>query len=146
MVNVLVIDDEPLIRWALQEALGEEGFSVTVAGDGNAALQSLGSGADAPDVVLLDYLLPDSDGLSLFKTIRRMVPAGQVILMTAYGAPEVTRDAMDLGAYQVVIKPFEVRDIAALIRHAHDAPRPGEKPRAAGGPANAAITAVFPGR
>jgi DNA-binding NtrC family response regulator len=118
-VHVLVVDDEPLIRWSLQEALADEGFSVTVAGDGKAALHTLGNGDEAPDVVLLDYLLPDSNGLTLFKAIRRMLPDGQVILMTAYGSPEVTRDALDLGAYEVVTKPFEVHDIAALIRHAH---------------------------
>lgn len=118
-VNVLVVDDEPLIRWSLREALGEQGFSVTVAGDGRAAVQALTDGGPPPDVVLLDYLLPDSNGLALFRTIRTLVPDGQVILMTAYGTPEVTQDALDQGAFHVITKPFEVHDIAAIIRHAH---------------------------
>jgi two-component system, NtrC family, response regulator AtoC len=119
-VRVLVVDDEPLIRWSLSEALGDHGFEVTVAGDGQAAVNALSDGP-LPDVVLLDYKLPDSNGLSLFQTIRDLVPTGHVILMTAFGTPEVTSNARDLGAYQVVIKPFEVNDIAAMIRHAHAA-------------------------
>ena len=119
-VRVLVVDDEPLIRWALCEALGEYGFAVRVVGDGRSAVCALADGP-LPDVVLLDYNLPDSNGLTLFQTIRDLLPAGRVILMTAFGTPEVTARALDLGAYRVVTKPFEVHDIAALIRHAHTA-------------------------
>ena len=120
-VKVLVVDDEPLIRWSLCEALADHGFDVAVAGDGRGAVEALGDGP-LPDVVLLDYKLPDSNGLTLFQTIRHHEPAGQVIVMTAFGTPEVTRHALALGAYQVVTKPFEIHDIAAMIRHAHEAP------------------------
>ena len=119
-VKVLVVDDEPLIRWSLREALADHGFKVTVAGDGRGAVEALGDGPP-PDVVLLDYKLPDSNGLTLFETIRGLVPAGHVILMTAFGTPEVTSNALALGAYQVVTKPFEINDIAAMIRHAQAA-------------------------
>jgi two-component system response regulator AtoC len=122
-LRVLIVDDEPLIRWSLSEALSERGFAVTLASDGRAAVRALGDGP-LPDVVLLDYKLPDSNGLSLFRTICDLVPAGRVILMTAFGTPEVTSDALDLGAYRVVTKPFDINDIAAMIRHAHAA-RPG---------------------
>jgi two-component system response regulator AtoC len=125
-VKVLVVDDEPLIRWSLSEALADRGFDVTVAGDGRAAVTALGDGP-LPDVVLLDYKLPDSNGLTLFQTIRGLVPTGQVILMTAFGTPEVTTRALALGAYRVVTKPFEVDEMAAMIRHAHGAaPQPDE--------------------
>ena len=117
-VKVLIVDDEPLIRWSLSEALADHGFEVTVAGDGRAAVSALGD-RPLPDVVLLDYRLPDSDSLSLFQTIRDLVPTGQVILMTAFGTPEVISSALALGAYRVVTKPFEINDIAAMIRHAH---------------------------
>jgi DNA-binding NtrC family response regulator len=122
-LKVLVVDDEPLICWSLSEALRDLGFDVAVAGDGHGAVGALTDAASRPDVVLLDYKLPDSNGLTLFQTIRDLVPAGRVILMTAYGTPEVTTRALDLGAYRVVTKPFDVHDIAAMIRHAYAAPR-----------------------
>ena len=122
-VRVLVVDDEPLIRWSLSEALEDRGFDVRVAPDGQTALSALSEGhADKPDVVLLDYLLPDSNGLSLFEKIRDLMPAGRVILMTAYGSPEVIDRALKLGAHRVVSKPFDITDIASVIRHAYTPP------------------------
>jgi DNA-binding response OmpR family regulator len=121
---VLVVDDEPLIRWALQQALADYGFAVTVAGDGQTALRAVAEASEAseePEVVLLDYRLPDSDGLSVFKAIRGLLPQGQVILMTAFGTSEVMNQALDLGAFRVVTKPFDVAEVAAIIRRAHPA-------------------------
>jgi DNA-binding NtrC family response regulator len=120
-VKVLVVDDEPLIRWSLSEALEDRGFDVTVAADGRAAVRALSDAGRPPDVVLLDYRLPDSNGLSVFEEIRGLVPRGQVILMTAYGTADVISRALDLGAYRVVTKPFELADVAEMIRHAHAA-------------------------
>lgn len=117
-LRILVVDDEPLIRWSLSQALEECGFDVRVAPDGRTALAALADDASPPDVVLLDYMLPDSNGLSLFERIRDLMPAGRVILMTAYGSPEVIDKALQLGVYRVVSKPFEVPDIASMIRHA----------------------------
>ena len=115
---MLIVDDEPLIRWSLSEALEDRGFDVRVAPDGRTALGALSDGSARPDVVLLDYLLPDSNGLSLFERVRDLMPPGRVILMTAYGSPEVIDRALKLGAYQVVMKPFDMSDIASVIRHA----------------------------
>ncbi len=122
MVHVLVVDDELLIRWSLREVLADHGYSVTEAADGQSAIRSLTDGDGSPDVVLLDYRLPDSSDLALLATIRKLAPQAHVILMTAYGTPEVTRGALDLGAYRVVSKPFEVQDVAALVQEAHDSP------------------------
>jgi CheY-like chemotaxis protein len=119
-VRVLVVDDEPLIRWALQQALTDHGFAVTVAGEGQTALRAVADASEASEALdVVDYRLPDSDGLSLFRTIRGLLPRGQVILMTAFGTPEVMNHALDLGAFRVVTKPFEVSDVAAVIRRAH---------------------------
>jgi len=71
--------------------------------------------------VLLDYRLPDSDDLELLATIRRGAPKAQVILMTAFGTPEVVQGALDLGAYRVVGKPFEVHALADLVTEADNA-------------------------
>ena len=120
-LDVLVIDDEPLIRWSLCETLAEVGHKVTEAVDRESALRTLAERPEAPDVVLLDYRLPDSNDLGLLAAIRRMAPRAQVILMTAFGTPEVTNGALDLGAYRVVSKPFEVHDLSALVLQAYAA-------------------------
>ncbi len=119
-VRVLVVDDEPLIRWSVVETLIDQGFDVVEAPDGRTAVLAI-DGTQAFDVVLLDFRLPDSNDLTLLSTIRRQSPRSQVILMTAYGTPEVTKGALDLGAYKVVSKPFEMSDMAALVAQARAA-------------------------
>jgi len=117
--RVLVVDDEPLIRWSVAETLGAHGYEVVETGDATGARSAVGKNADDFDVVLLDFRLPDSDDLSLLASIRRESPHAQVILMTAFSRPEVVRGALDLGAYRVVNKPFEMQDIADLVAEAH---------------------------
>jgi DNA-binding NtrC family response regulator len=116
---VLVVDDEPLIRWSLQETLEQLGHTVAEAGDRAAALLRVSTAPQPFDVVVLDYRLPDSNDLDLLATIRRLVPATAVILMTAFGTPEVAAGALQLGAFRVVAKPFEVHDMATLVMQAH---------------------------
>jgi DNA-binding NtrC family response regulator len=112
-----VVDDEPLIRWSLTETLKEAGHGVAEAGDAAGAIRSATAG-EPFDVVLLDYRLPDSNDLNLLTTIRELAPASAVIMMTAFGTPEVMAGALALGAYRVVPKPFEVHDMAALVLQA----------------------------
>jgi DNA-binding NtrC family response regulator len=116
-LRVLVVDDEPLIRWSVAETLGECGYEVVETGDASGARSAVGAGA-AFDVVLLDYRLPDSDDLGLLASIRHAVPRAQVIMMTAFGKPEVVRGALELGAFRVVNKPFEMQAIASLVAEA----------------------------
>ena len=120
-LRVLVVDDEPLIRWCLTETLASAGHVVVEAGDAETAVRTLTESPEPVDVVLLDYHLPDSSSLALLSTIRRLAPRTQVILMTAYGSPEVTKGALELGAYRVVDKPFEMRDATAMVVQAHSA-------------------------
>jgi DNA-binding NtrC family response regulator len=116
--SVLVVDDEPLIRWSLTEMLGERGYAVAEAGDARMAVAAIES-AEAPfDVVLLDYRLPDSADLRLLEKIRRLAPSSQVIMITAHNSPELAQGAAALGAYRVISKPFEVDSIAALVSQA----------------------------
>src|SRR5207245_5488697 len=110
-LRVLVVDDEPLIRWSLTETLEQSGHAVVEAGDAASAIRSVSSGASF-DVVLLDYRLPDSNDLKLLATIKRLAPASAVIMMTAFGTPEVMTGALKLGVYQVIPKPFEVHEVA----------------------------------
>jgi len=117
--RVLVVDDEPLIRWAIAETLADLGYSVIEAGDGETALQALAEVSIPVDIILLDYCLPDSDSLALLSAIRRLAPASQVIMMTAVGAPDLTKGALALGAYCLMNKPFEMGEVAAVVQHAH---------------------------
>jgi DNA-binding NtrC family response regulator len=117
--RVLVVDDEPLIRWSIAETLVARGYEVIQTEDANSARSAVAKDADDIDVVLLDFRLPDSDDLSLLASIRRDSPNAQVILMTAFSRPEVVRGALDLGAYRVVNKPFEMQDVADLVAEAH---------------------------
>ena len=116
---MLVVDDEPLIRWSLSETLSEGGHLVSEAGDGESALRTLTAGPLPFDVVLLDYHLPDSHDLALLSAIRQMAPHTAVIMMTAFSTPEMADAARRIGAYRVVAKPFEVHDIANLVLEAH---------------------------
>ena len=95
---VLIVDDEPLIRWALAETLSARGCEIVEAGDAQAAVTIFTDGTRPVDVVVLDYHLPDAHDLTLLATTRRLSPATRVIMMTAFMTPEVTTRASGLGA------------------------------------------------
>lgn len=120
-LKVLIVDDEPLIRWSLAETLSESGHRVTEASDGASALRLLDTD-ESPDVIVLDYRLPDSSDLSLLTSIRQHVPGAAVIMMTAFGAPEMTCQALSLGVWRVVSKPFEVHEMANFVNQAGGLP------------------------
>jgi len=120
-LRVLVVDDEALIRWSLIETLTETGHDAVAATDATSAVRTLSESTIPFDVVLLDFRLPDSNDLTLLSQVRRLSPGAQVILMTAYGTPEVAKGAMDLGAFRVVGKPLEMREVPELVSQAHAA-------------------------
>jgi DNA-binding NtrC family response regulator len=115
--HVLVVDDEWLIRWALREALEAKGYRVTEAADAASARRVMAEDG-GPDAVVLDYRLPDSNDLGLLTAIRHNAPAPPVIMMTAHGNAELMKGALDLGAYRVVSKPFEMVQMADLVAEA----------------------------
>jgi DNA-binding NtrC family response regulator len=118
-LRVLVVEDESLIRWAVAETLIEAGHSVLQATDASTALRAVGPTSQPFDVVLLDFRLPDSDDLSLLEQIRQRTPSSAVVMMTAFGTPEMTAQAKSLGVYEVVAKPFDVAAIADLVVEAY---------------------------
>src|SRR6188508_1416947 len=81
---VLVVDDEPLIRWSLRQALLDRGHLVSTAATGAEALHEVSNAARPFDVVLLDYRLPDRQDLTLLEDVRRLSPGSVVVMMTAY--------------------------------------------------------------
>jgi DNA-binding NtrC family response regulator len=119
-LRVLVVDDEALIRWSLSEVLTESGHVVSEAADGVGAVQALET-QEPFDVIVLDYRLPDSNDLNLLRTIRDRTPQSAVVMMTAYGTPEVASGALALGVYRVLRKPFEVHDLVAIVGKAYEA-------------------------
>ena len=118
--TVLVVDDEALIRWSLSERLKSEGYDVLEADTGHAALEKLPEGVD---LVLLDYRLPDTDGVSILRKVKEFDQDILVILLTAYASVETAVEAMKLGAYHFANKPFNLDDVAATVDRALETTR-----------------------
>ena len=118
--TILVVDDEPLIRWSLVERLRTDGYDVEEAPTGKAALQRVAAGVD---LVLLDYKLPDIDGVTVLRTIKEHDPDVIVILLTAYATVDTAVEAMKIGAYHFANKPFNLDDISAMVERALETTR-----------------------
>jgi DNA-binding NtrC family response regulator len=124
-LRVLVVEDELLIRWAIRETLTDAGHSVVEAENAESAVRALANSVEPIDVVVLDYRLPDSSDLALLAAIRRLSPRTAVVLMTAYGTADVSRRALDLGAFRVMHKPFDLRDLEQRLLEAVGSPASG---------------------
>ena len=113
MSTVLVVDDEPTIREIVVKYLERDGFQTLEAADGNRARQILES--QAPDLVVLDVMLPGTDGLELCRWIRSgsHLP---VIMLTARGEESDRIVGLELGADDYVTKPFSPRELTARVR------------------------------
>ncbi len=116
--SILVVDDERLIRWSLEQHLRREGYTVQSAETCSDALQRVQ--ADAPDLILLDVRLPDGDGVDFLERLRAADPDCQVILMTAHGGVASAVRAMKLGAQDYVSKPFDMDELTLTIRKVLD--------------------------
>ena len=112
--HVLVVDDEPLIRWSVAESLSELGVDVEQAPDAASALRIVTTTALPFNAVVLDLRLPDMDDLSLLGTLRQLIPGASIVLMTAFGTPELVADAKAMGA-SVINKPFELDELKRLV-------------------------------
>ncbi|TAL06344.1 MAG: response regulator transcription factor [Chloroflexota bacterium] len=111
--SILVVEDEPTLRETLVEALEADGFRVTAAGDGRAALERFR--ADHPDLVLLDLMLPEISGIDVCRIIRAESPV-PIIMLTARGSEVDKVVGLELGADDYVTKPFSLRELSARIR------------------------------
>ncbi|MFZ5452886.1 MAG: sigma-54-dependent transcriptional regulator [Thermodesulfobacteriota bacterium] len=121
MGHILVVDDDPQLRQSFEKLLTAEGHRVRTAATGEAALEMVR--AAAPDLVIMDVRLPGMSGLETFRAMHETEPKLPVIIMTAYGTTETAIEATKLGAFEYVLKPFEIPDILALIAQALDAGR-----------------------
>jgi DNA-binding NtrC family response regulator len=122
-LTVLVVDDEALLRWSLAELLRRRGHTVIEAASASSVREAIIHTSEPIDVVLLDYRLPDSNDLQLLDEVRRSLPQSAVVLMTAFGTPDVMQDALERGAYCVLTKPFDLLGVEQLVTEARRASR-----------------------
>ncbi len=114
--RILIVDDEPNIVISLEFLMKREGFEVSVAGDGDAALRAVE--AERPDLVLLDVMLPKRNGFEVCQQIRGnpQLQSVKVIMLTAKGRDTEITKGMALGADGYMTKPFSTRDLVNQVK------------------------------
>jgi two-component system, NtrC family, response regulator AtoC len=115
-IRVLIIEDEKLIRWSLRQKLEGQGYEVNEAETGSEGLLALDEGIY--DVILLDYKLPDMTGLEVLRALRGQDNDVVVIMITAYSTVESAVDAIKLGAYDYITKPFDMDELLRKVQKA----------------------------
>jgi two-component system response regulator AtoC len=118
--RVLIVDDEPLIRWSLRERLLGDGHEVVEA---STAAEAIDLASEGVDLALLDYTLPDSDGISVLRRLRDLDPDTLVMMITARSSIETVVESMRAGAFDYAVKPFDLDDIALRVARALETTR-----------------------
>jgi two-component system response regulator AtoC len=118
--QILVVDDEELIRWSLAERLRLDGHEILEAGTAAQALELLDGHVDA---LLLDYRLPDDDGVAVMRRVHEIDPDLPVLMLTAHKDVDIIVSAMKAGAFEYLTKPFDLDDVAVRVERALEATR-----------------------
>jgi two-component system response regulator PilR (NtrC family) len=126
--RILVVDDERSIRDLLDITLKQEGYEVTLADGGEAALRALD--ADAFDLVVTDLRMRTVDGLGVLRAVKDRAPGTAVLLVTAFASTDTAIEAMKLGAYDYVTKPFKLDELRLTIANALERKRLQEENQA----------------
>ncbi|MBN1255585.1 MAG: sigma-54-dependent Fis family transcriptional regulator [Deltaproteobacteria bacterium] len=113
-IHILVVDDEEIVRESLLDWLREDGYQVEAAEDGFKALEKFGG--QSWDITLIDLKMPKMDGLELLGKIKENWPETQVIIITAYATVNTAVQAMKVGAYDYLVKPFNPEELSLLIK------------------------------
>ena len=138
-LDVLFVEDDPILRFATEEAFRLEGLEVTSCADARSALSHIG--VDFPGVVVSDIQLPGLDGVGLLREVMETDPEIPVILVTGHGTVAVVVAAMQLGARNVIEKPFHLPRLLGEIRRALAQRRATlDRPRTAAAPALSTLT------
>jgi YesN/AraC family two-component response regulator len=112
-INILVVDDESVIREVLEKILKKGGFSVSAVGNGRLALNYLKS--YRVDLLVTDIKMPEMSGLELLKEVKLRFPEVAVVVMTAFGDSYAVKDALLLGADEYITKPFKADELSLII-------------------------------
>jgi len=121
MSTILIIDDDDQLRKSFHKLLSEEGYTAEGAASGEAGLEMIQK--QSPDLVIADIRLPGINGLETFEAIHDFDPKLPVIIMTAYGTTETAIEATKMGAFDYILKPFEIPDMLMVIKQALEAGR-----------------------
>ncbi len=116
--KILVVDDEPILRDSLQVALTSSGYEVVMARTGEEGLERFQ--IEQPDLILLDHWLPGINGDEVLRRVKERDPEIPIIIMTAQGSIEMAVNSMKMGAFDFLVKPFELDQVESLIRKGLD--------------------------
>lgn len=114
--NILIVDDEEVVRHSHLRSLAGSGYNTRVAQDGKTALDVMAQ--HAIDVVLLDLRMPDIDGMEILKTIKHRWPDSEVVVITGYPSIESAKQAVTLGAFDYLTKPVGPDEVAKAANDA----------------------------
>ncbi|MEK6713044.1 MAG: sigma-54 dependent transcriptional regulator [Nitrospirota bacterium] len=112
--EILIIDDEPLMRISISDALKVEGYNVMSAETGGEGLKSIKN--NSYDVVITDLRLPEVDGVQILKSCKQISPRTKVLMITAYGSVDTAVEAMKIGAYDYITKPFSMDEFILTVK------------------------------
>ncbi|MBU0988522.1 MAG: sigma-54 dependent transcriptional regulator [Proteobacteria bacterium] len=121
MSKILIIDDDDQLRKSFEKLLTEENYRVICAASGEAGLKMVPE--VMPDLVILDMRLPGMNGMETFRAIHEIEPKLPVVIMTAYGTTETAIEATKLGAFDYILKPFDIPEMLKIIEQALEAGR-----------------------
>ncbi|UCD57927.1 MAG: sigma-54-dependent Fis family transcriptional regulator [Candidatus Hydrogenedentota bacterium] len=121
MSLILIVDDDPHLRQSFGRLLSDEAYEVRTAASGEAGLEAIRR--ELPDLVIMDIRMPGMSGLEAFRAMHEIDPKLPVIIMTAYGTTDTAIEATKRGAFDYLLKPFDIPDILALIKQALEAGR-----------------------
>ncbi len=114
--HILIADDTAAIREVLREALTDEGYEVSEASTGEEVLAVFNGGGSGPDLALMDIRMPGKDGLDVLRSLRASRESElPVIVMTAFGSASTAIEAMKLGAFDYIAKPFELEEVTVAV-------------------------------
>lgn len=113
-IDILIVDDEEMMRQLLEDVLQLEGYTVASAEDGQAALARVKE--SSPRLVISDIKMPRMNGFELLKAVKDRYPEMRVIMMTGYSDDFTVKDALRLNADEYIIKPFNTHDITSVVK------------------------------